>query len=122
MKVSPPRKVFSTDVQNGEYYNVRRANAMRRAPLDPEDIFFAFSGGELAGLYSPSSTPIIEVRSEKLGGHLSTALFPNWLVYHDCPPFSSKKFRLNFPLLLFLLQHPFLIITGERFFYARVII
>lgn len=69
---------------------------MRRAPLDPEDMLFVYSGAELAGLSSPSSTPIIEVRSEKLGGHLFTALFPNRLVCHDRRPLSSKKFRLEF--------------------------
>jgi len=69
---------------------------MRRAPLVPEDMISCPNGGEMAGCFSPGSTPIIEVRSEKLGGHLSTALFLNRLVCHDCPPFSSKKFRLNF--------------------------
>lgn len=69
---------------------------MRRAPLDPEDMLSCLNGGELAALSSRSSTPIIEVRSEKLGGHLSTALFPNRLVCHARRPLSSKKFRLEF--------------------------
>ena len=122
MKVSPPRKVFQADVQNGDYHNIRRADAMRRAPLDPEDMISCLNGGEMAGCFSPGSTPIIEVRSEKLGGHSSTALFPNRLVCHDCPPFYSKNSASIFPFLLFLFQHPFLIITGERIFYAQVII
>lgn len=55
---------------------------------------------------------IIEaVRSEKLGGHLSMALFQNRLECHARPPFffSSEFFRhfLLLFLLLFPLQHPF---------------
>lgn len=96
--------------------NIRKTDAMRRAPLDP-DAISQVGAAQSSAFSCPrfSSSPII-VSLRKVGGHLFIYTRPDRVSGQvTTRPFSFLRLQSEFSLSFFLLfMHPFLIVTESE--------